>query len=137
MTEPDFKKFKEQVTKLENDIESSQKKYGENSKWVIEKKELLQNMVDFHDECVDYKIETDNMIELTSVNIETYRMIQTKMEYDMPWKKLFILYGIKPPLVFDVVEHALVFLNHAVEFGDIKDPDLMKKFILELLTEKQ
>lgn len=137
MTEPDFKKFTEQVNKLENDIESSQKRYGENSKWVIEKKELLQHMVDFHDECVDYKIYADNLIELTSVNLETYRLIQRKMEFDMPWKKVFKVMGMKTPLVFDVVENALDFLNSVDDFNHFKDGELMREFLLQLLTEKQ
>lgn len=137
MIEPNFEKFKSQVTKLENDIEISEKKHGANARWVIEKKQLMQDMIDFHDECVDYKVEADNLIELTSVNVETYRLIQTKMEYDMPWKKVFRLMGMKTPLVFDVVEQALDFLKSVDDFGDFKDGELMRKFLMELLTETE
>jgi hypothetical protein len=132
MKEPNFKKVKMLTTKLEDDIDSLVKSYGEKSKWVIEKKEILQTLVDFHDQCVDYKIQSDNLVDMSAVNIETYRLIQYKMEYNMPWKKVFASMGKKEPLVFDLLENATSFLNSV---DDFKDEKLLNKFLLQLLTE--
>lgn len=134
MREPNFKKMEAQITKLNNDIDSLVKNYGEKSKWVAEKRELLQTMVDFHDECVEYKIQSDNLIDLSAVNIETYRLIQYKMEYNMPWKKVFASMGKKTPFVFDLLENATSFLNSVEDF---KDEKLLNKFLLQILTEPE
>jgi hypothetical protein len=136
MTEPNFIKAQSSIFKLLKDVEALEDKYGKATQWVAEKRQVLTDIVNFYDATVDYKNNTDDLIKLTSVNNETLKLMIHKMEDGLPWKKVFKLMGMKPPLAFDLLDQAVDFLNEAEIVTSSTPTDKLGEFLQQVLTKK-
>lgn len=96
MIEPDFEKANMALVTLSRDVDALEKKFGEGTKWVIEKRNTLNVILSFYDNMVDYADSNDQLIKMLSINNKSLNLILYKKEMDMPWMKVMKSKGVKP-----------------------------------------
>lgn len=108
MSEPNFEKAQSALVSFRNEIESLKAKYGENSKWVLEKEKVFKELVIFHDataETFDYQ---DQLIKLMASNIKMLKLLLYKKEMDLPWIKMMKARGVDVEKYGDIFKEAQI-----------------------------
>ena len=91
----EFKKATDAIIAMGNDLDDLEKRYGENAKWVIEKRKNLITVSQFLDGAMLELNAKDKEIYLLRTNYKAVSLILYKMEIDLNWKKTFTATGMK------------------------------------------
>jgi hypothetical protein len=93
----DLQKATDAIIAMGNDCDALEKKFGENSSWVIEKRKNLITVSQFLDNTINELNAKDKEIYLLKVNYKAVCLILYKMEMDLSWKKTIVATGMKKP----------------------------------------
>jgi len=106
----DFEKALKALKKMSDDIDALELKYGKTAKWVVEKRDTLQTILNFYDDVIDELDEKDHIIELMTVNYKAMNMILYQKEMALPWAKVGLATGQKlfdTPELIEIIEKDL------------------------------